>query len=123
MDIFTPSGPKNGSAIVDVISGAWSSSRGKIRDHERAQFFSILCGRGYTVFAIRPGSISKFTIGEMIEHLQQGVVWVKQHAGEYDIDTQRIGLTGASTGGPDIAALIKEQGIEIITWKQFRDMQ
>ncbi len=99
MDIFTPTGPKNGLAVVDVISGAWSSSRGKIRDHQRAQFFSILCGRGYTVFAIRPGSISKFTIAEMVDHLQQGVVWIKQHADEYDIDIQRIGLTGASAGG------------------------
>lgn len=99
MDIFTPTGPKNGLAIVDVISGAWSSSRSKIRDHARAQFFSTLCGRGYTVFAIRPGSLSKFTIAEMVDHLQQGVVWVKQHADEYEIDIERIGLTGASAGG------------------------
>lgn len=99
MDIFTPAGPKNGLAIVDVISGAWDSSRGKIRDHQRAQFFSTLCDRGYTVFAIRPGSISKFTIPEMIEHLEQGVVWVKQHAEQYGIDIERIGLTGASAGG------------------------
>ncbi len=99
MDVFTPTGPKNGLAIVDVISGAWDSSRGKIRDHQRARFFSTLCDRGYTVFAIRPGSISKFTIPEMIEHLEQGVVWVKQHAEQYGIDIQRIGLTGASAGG------------------------
>ena len=99
MDIFTPAGPKNGLAIVDVISGAWDSSRGKIRDHQRAQFFSTLCGRGYTVFAIRPGSISKFTIPEMIDHLEQGIVWVKQHADQYGIDIKRIGLTGASAGG------------------------
>ena len=99
MDIFTPVGPKNGLAIVDVISGAWDSSRGKIRDHQRAQFFSTLCGRGYTVFAIRPGSISKFTIPEMVDHLEKGIVWVKQHADEYGIDIARIGLTGASAGG------------------------
>ena len=99
MDIFTPVGPKNGLAIVDVISGGWSSSRSKIRDHQQAQFFSILCGRGYTVFAIRPGSLPKFTIAEMVDHLQQGVVWVKQHADEYGIDIERIGLTGASAGG------------------------
>lgn len=99
MDVFTPTGPKNGLAIVDVISGAWSSSRGKIRDHESAQFFSILCGRGYTVFAIRPGSLSKFTILEMVDHLEQGVVWVKQHADEYGIDIERIAITGASAGG------------------------
>ncbi len=99
MDIFTPAGEKNGLAIVDVISGAWDSSRGKIRDHQRAQFFQTLCSHGYTVFAIRPGSVSKFTIPEMIDHLQQGIVWVKQHADQYRIDSRRIGLTGASAGG------------------------
>ena len=31
MDIFVPSGDKNGLAIVDVASGAWHSDRGKIR--------------------------------------------------------------------------------------------
>jgi len=41
MDIFTPNGEKNGLAIVDVISGAWHSDRGKMRDHQRAQMFNI----------------------------------------------------------------------------------
>src|SRR5580704_6073135 len=56
MDIFTPLGKRNGFAVIDVVSGAWYTDRGKIRDHERGQFFQIFCGRGYTVFAIRPGS-------------------------------------------------------------------
>ncbi len=99
MDIFTPAGPKNGLAIVDVVSGSWDSSRGKIKDHQRAQFFSILCAHGYTVFAARPGSLSKFSIPEMVDHLQQAVIWVKQHADEYQINATRIGLTGASAGG------------------------
>ena len=37
MDVFTPHGDKNGLGIVDVISGAWHSDRGKIRDRTRAQ--------------------------------------------------------------------------------------
>ena len=55
MDVFTPTGEANGLGIVDVISGAWHSDRGKIRDHMRAQTFQILCAKGYTVFAVRPG--------------------------------------------------------------------
>ncbi len=105
MDIFTPTGNKNGLAIIDVISGSWDSSRGKIRDHQRAQFFDILCGRGYTVFAARPGSLSKFSIPEMVEHLELAVVWVKEHASDYSIDPARIGLTGASAGG-HLASLV-----------------
>jgi acetyl esterase/lipase len=105
MDIFTPTGEKNGLAIVDVVSGAWKSDRGKMRDHERAQMFNIFCSRGYTVFAVRPGSITKFTIPEMVKHIEQGIVWVKQHADDYGIDASRLGITGASAGG-HLASLV-----------------
>lgn len=99
MDVFTPKGKGNGLAIVDVISGAWHSDRGKIRDHIRAQTFQILCGKGYTVFAIRPGSVTKFGVLEMLAHLNEGIRWVKSHADSYEIDPNRLGLMGASAGG------------------------
>jgi acetyl esterase/lipase len=99
MDVFVPDGRKNGLAIVDVISGAWHSDRGKIRDHIRGQTFHILCGKGYTVFAVRPGSISRFSAPEMLAHVNLGIRWVKDHAQEYAIDPDRLGLMGASAGG------------------------
>src|SRR6185436_14050163 len=99
MDVFTPSGQSNGLAVVDVISGAWYSDRGKIRDHLRAQTFDILCRKGYTVFAIRPGSITKFSAPEMLSNLNTGIRWVKDHSKEYGIDADRLGLMGASAGG------------------------
>ena len=99
MDVFTPKGAGNGLGIVDVISGAWHSDRGKIRDHTRAQVFQILCKKGYTVFAIRPGSVTKFGVLEMLAHLNEGIRWVKDHADSYKIDPHRLGLMGASAGG------------------------
>src|SRR5262245_483860 len=99
MDVFTPKGQSNGLAVVDVISGAWNSDRGKIRDHLRAQTFDIFCRKGYTVFAIRPGSITKFSAPEMLANLNQGIRWVKEHSQEYGIDRDRLGLMGASAGG------------------------
>ena len=99
MDIFTPTAGKNGLGIVDVISGAWHSDRGKIRDHARAQTFHILCRKGYTVFAIRPGSVSKFSVPEMLANLNEGIHWVKDHSKDYGIDPNRLGLMGASAGG------------------------
>lgn len=99
MDVFTPKGDRNGLGIIDVISGAWHSDRGKIRDHTRAQTFQILCGKGYTVFAVRPGSITKFGVLEMLAHLNDGIRWVKGHADTYGIDPGRLGLMGASAGG------------------------
>jgi acetyl esterase/lipase len=105
MDVFVPTGRKNGRGVIDVVSGAWHSDRGKLRDHERAQVFKILCQRGYTVFAIRPGSLDKFTIPEMVSHAERGVGWVKQHAGEYGVDPEQLGLMGASAGG-HLASLV-----------------
>ena len=99
MDIFVPSGTKNGLAVVDVISGAWYSDRSKIQDHAMSQTFHILCRKGYTVLAIRPGSITKFSALEMRSHLNQGIRWVKDHAKEYSIDPDRLGMMGASAGG------------------------
>lgn len=105
MDVFTPTGAKNGRAIVDVASGAWHSDRGKIRDHERAKFYDILCGRGYMVFAVRPGSISRFNAADMVKNIEAAIRWVKERATKYEIDPDRIGLTGASAGG-HLASLV-----------------
>lgn len=99
MDVFTPKGDANGLGIVDVASGAWHSDRGKIRDHTRAKVFDILGRKGYTVFAVRPGSITKFSAPEMLAHINDGIRWVKSHAAEYKIDPNRLGLMGASAGG------------------------
>jgi acetyl esterase/lipase len=112
MDVFTPKSKANGLGIVDVISGAWHSDRGKIRDHERAQTFQILCAKGYTVFAVRPGSISKFSVSEMVANLNQGIRWVKEHSADYGVDRDRLGLMGASAGGhlACLAAVTAESG-------------
>jgi acetyl esterase/lipase len=99
MDVFTPRGDSNGLGVIDVMSGAWHSDRGKIHDHQRAQTFDILCRKGYTVFAVRPGSVTKFSVSEMLDHLNRGIRWVKNHANDYGIDPDRLGLMGASAGG------------------------
>ncbi len=99
LDVFAPTGPANGLGLIDVASGSFYSDRGKIEDHRRAKVYDIFCGKGYTVFAVRPGSQTKFTLAEMADHMKQGVAWVKKHADEYHIDPQRLGLMGASAGG------------------------
>lgn len=105
MDIFVPTATKNGRAIVDVASGAWHSDRGKIGDHQKARFYDILCGRGYTVFAVRPGSISRFNAADMVTNIETAIRWVKERASTYEIDPDQLGLTGASAGG-HLASLV-----------------
>ena len=99
MDVFTPTGPANGRAIVDIASGAWHSDRGKIRDHTLAQLYTTFCGRGYVVFALRPGSKTRYTALEMDQHVKLGIRYVKENAAKYGIEASKLGLTGASAGG------------------------
>lgn len=110
MDIFRPNGKARdeflkptdkgkGLGIVDIASGAWHSDRGKIRDHETAQMYSIFCARGYTVFAVRPGTRPDYDIAQMVSHIKHAIRYIKAHAEEYGIDPDRLGLTGASAGG------------------------
>ncbi len=109
MDVFTPTGESNGIGIIDVASGAWSSDRGKIRDHEKAQFYNIFCKRGYTLFAIRPGSSSRFSAHDMVKHLELSITEIRKNAKEYGIDPDRISITGASAGG-HLASLVAVRG-------------
>ena len=105
VDVFIPTMRSNGRGIVDVVSGAWHSDPGKLRDHERAQIFEIFCRQGYTVFALRPGSVPKFTALEMAEHIRTGIRWVKGRHREFSIAAERLGLMGASAGG-HLASLV-----------------
>lgn len=110
VDVFLPTGkgtqpfmkPGDGGkglGVIDVVSGGWSDSTGRRTDHEIAGLFHILCARGFTIFAVRPGGLPRFTGLEMVENLHRAIRWVKAHAGEYGIDPDRIGLMGASAGG------------------------
>jgi acetyl esterase/lipase len=114
MDVFTPTGKPNGLAIVDIASGAWYSDRSKIRDHTLAQVYTIFCSRGYMVFAVRPGSKTRYTGAEMAQNVKSAIRFIKTHAGEYKIDPARLGLMGGSAGGhlATLAALTPEPGKE-----------
>jgi acetyl esterase/lipase len=112
MDVFTPMQKTNGLGIIDVVSGAYYSDRGKIREHTMAQLYTILCSRGYTVFALRPGSRTRYTCLDMDEHVKTGIRYVKEHSLEYRIDPDRLGITGASAGGhlATLAAVTPQEG-------------
>ena len=111
LDVFTPTAKANGLGIVDVVSGSYYSDRRKIRDHTLAGLYRIFCSHGYTVFAVRPGSKTRYTGAEMESHVKLGIRYVKQHAADYKIDPQRLGLMGASAGGhlAVLAAITSEE--------------
>lgn len=100
LDVFVPKGTRNGLGIVHTMNGGYES-HDAMREHFRKDFkiYDIFCSHGYTVFSVRPGSLTKFSIEEMTVNLKKGIRWAKAHAGQYQVDPDRLGLTGASAGG------------------------
>ena len=95
LDVFTPKEKKNGAAIVWVVSGGWFSSHDSVNAGPIAEYLK----RGYTVFAVVHGSNPKYTIPEVVEDMNRSVRFIRSRAKQYDIDPNRIGITGASAGG------------------------
>ncbi|MGD9720366.1 MAG: prolyl oligopeptidase family serine peptidase [Pirellulales bacterium] len=95
MDVFTPKANANGAAMVLAISGGW------ISDHDRIQPAIMMepLKRGYTVFAVVHGSQPKFTIPECVADMNRAIRYIRTHADEFQIDPNRIGVSGASAGG------------------------
>jgi acetyl esterase/lipase len=95
LDVFKPRVKANGAGVVFVVSGGWFS------DHDRipVPFFGECLKRGYTIFAVVHGSQPRFTIPEAVADLGRAVRFIRAHAAEYNVDPQRIGISGGSAGG------------------------
>ncbi|HAV60762.1 MAG TPA: alpha/beta hydrolase [Verrucomicrobiales bacterium] len=95
LDVLRPAKP-NGLGVALMVSGGWKSSRpGEVPDWMLAPFLR----HGYTVFAICHVSQPDATVMEIVSDMHRGIRFVRHHAGEYDIDPDRLGVTGGSAGG------------------------
>jgi len=98
MDVFMPKENRNGGAVIAVVSGGWISNHESIDGAVKMGFGAEFLRRGYTVFAVVHGSQPKYTIPEAIEDMHRSVRYIRYHAKDYQIDPERIGITGGSAG-------------------------
>src|SRR6266540_3631968 len=98
MDVFRPEKP-NGYGILLLVSGGWVSSKEAIDGRNFEPFPRAFLERGYTVFAVVHGSQPKFTIPEIVQDIHRAVRFVRYHAGEWGVNPEKLGITGASAGG------------------------
>ncbi len=64
-----------------------------------AGYYPPLKNKGFTVFAVRHGSSPRYPLSAIVADLRRAVRFIRQHAGEYGVDPNRIGVFGASAGG------------------------
>src|SRR4051812_2527447 len=97
MDVFQPKdkAKANGAGVIFCVSGGWFSAKEAINPGFAAPFTD----RGYVVFAVVHGSQPKYTIPEVLEDMHRAVRYIRHNAKKYDVDPDRLGITGASAGG------------------------
>lgn len=104
MDVFRPCRESNGLGIIDVVSGGWHSDRTLLNEHLGLGLIDACCERGFTLFAVSPGSMTLFPGPDMVRHVHAAIRHVKLHSREYGVAPDRLGILGVSAGG-HLAAL------------------
>jgi acetyl esterase/lipase len=93
-EVVAPNDP-NGAAVLLMVSGSWKSGADKFRPWLAAP----LLRRGLTVVAISHLSQPKATVDEIVEDVNRAVRHVRYHAADHNLDANRFGVTGGSSGG------------------------
>jgi acetyl esterase/lipase len=96
MDVLKPVKP-NKAAVVFMVSGGWVS------DHSMFTSFmpdieKTFADAGFTVFEVVHGAQPRFKVPEIVEQVRTAVRFVHAHSADYGIDTNRVGVSGISSG-------------------------
>jgi len=95
IDVFLPTAAGNGAAIFFIHGGGWSAGD-KTGWHPVMEHF---CGLGYVCTSVNYRLRPEFHLREMLQDVRVGMSWVKERAGEYGFDPQRMAAYGSSAGG------------------------
>ncbi len=94
LDVFQPAKP-NGAGVVYMVSGGYFSDHAMI-DPNMAKLFT---DQGLTVFTVVHGAQPKYTIAEILPQVRCAVRFIHSVAGKYQVDPNRLGVAGISSGG------------------------
>ncbi|MEI7830272.1 MAG: prolyl oligopeptidase family serine peptidase [Prolixibacteraceae bacterium] len=96
--VLTPKAKSNNRAIILVISAGLKSNFDMATEWAGtiAQPFLM---KGYTVFEVCHGSAPKYNNIEIVSDLHRAVQFIRYNAVKFNIEPNKIGMTGASSGG------------------------
>jgi alpha-L-fucosidase 2 len=96
LDACTPDGPGPYAAVILVHGGGWmlGNRRGDTRS-----LFAPLTQAHLAWFSIEYRLAPAYRYPACVDDVKTAIVWVKAHAGEFNIDPRRIALLGESAGG------------------------
>ena len=100
MNVHYPGSP-NGYGIVVIHGSGWGRPLAYDAPllSERVGIAAPLVEAGYTVFILNHRASPRFQFPAPLEDVQRAVRFIRYHAADYNIDPDRIGAFGASSGG------------------------
>ena len=96
LDVYRSARP-NRAGIIAMASGQWQSSVELAKVF--AQAAPPLNEKGFTVFVVRHGSRARYPLSSVVADVRRSVRFIHQHANEYGVDPNRLGVFGNSSGG------------------------
>jgi acetyl esterase/lipase len=94
LDVLRPERP-NGAGVLLLVSGSWRSSTNAFRPWLAAP----LLRSGFTVFAVYHIPQPEATVMQICEDMHRAVRFVRHRARDFGVDSERLGVTGGSSGG------------------------
>ena len=100
MNVHYPESP-NGYGIVVIHGSGWGRPLAYDASmlSERVGIAGPLVEAGYTVFVLNHRATPRFQFPAPLEDVQRAVRFIRHHAADYNIDPDRIGAVGGSSGG------------------------
>jgi len=98
MNVLTPKAKTNNRAIILAVSAGMRSNFDMALEWS-ASIAQPYLMKGYTVFEVCHGSAPKYNNIEIVNDLHRAVRFIRYNAAKYSIDPNKLGMTGASSGG------------------------
>jgi len=87
--------PHTGVAMIFVHGGGWWYGRKNIYKYP---YFQRMVSQGHVVMDLEYIRAPQSSVPGMVKDVKQAILWLKQQAGEFDINPNHIVLTGQSAG-------------------------
>jgi acetyl esterase/lipase len=96
-DVLKPKEHANRAGVLFIVSGGWFSAW--YPPENNAVMFRSLLDKGFTMFIVRHGSSPKYVIPEVVDDVRRSVRFIRKNAARFNVDPDRLGVTGGSAGG------------------------
>lgn len=106
LDVFSPAKTRGRQpAVLLIFGGGWRSG-------EKTQLHAIaaqLAKNGFVAFTADYRLSTEALYPAAVEDLKEAVIWIRENASTFDVDTSRVATLGFSAGG-QLAALVGNTG-------------